>query len=140
MKCHAANSVINILVWVVLPMCVLITAADGQAAAAVANGSQDQSSIAGMNDADDGQDGSAGSVRQKRQFGQFGAAYVTVTELSTFFISSTTQVFASCAKLVNITGACRRRRGKWIEEPIIMSFDEGMDDLDQLLSPSAPLT
>lgn len=33
-----------------------------------------------------------------------------------------------CAKLVNVTGACRRRRGFPIDEPIILSFD---DELDQ---------
>ena len=40
--------------------------------------------------------------------------------------------YFSSAKLVNITGGCSLIRGQW-EKPIILTFDEGMDELDDLL-------
>lgn len=33
-----------------------------------------------------------------------------------------------CAKLVNVTGGCRRYRGFLIDDPIILTFDEELDD------------
>lgn len=33
-----------------------------------------------------------------------------------------------CAKLVNVTGVCRRRRGFLIDEPVVLSFDDELDD------------
>lgn len=32
-----------------------------------------------------------------------------------------------CAKLVNITGACLFRRGRLVEEPEILTFDEEIE-------------
>lgn len=32
-----------------------------------------------------------------------------------------------CAKLVNITGACQLRRGRLVEEPEILTFDEDVE-------------
>jgi len=60
---------------------------------------------------------------------QLFAAAVTVT--TTF----TTNI--QCAKFVNVTGACRRRRGFPDEEPIILSFDDSIDD-DNLFAPTPP--
>jgi len=57
----------------------------------------------------------------------FFAATVTVT--------TTTNI--QCAKFVNVTGACRRRRGFPDEEPIITSFDVSIDD-DNLFAPTPP--
>ena len=43
-----------------------------------------------------------------------------------------------CAKLVNVTGACERRRGLWKEEPIVISFDEDADEAAKILFTSIP--
>lgn len=57
----------------------------------------------------------------------FGTTTVTVTTAVT--ITSGTKTSVTCAKLVNVTGACsRRRRGMLKEEPVIISFN---DDIDQ---------
>ena len=41
-----------------------------------------------------------------------------------------------CVKLVNVTGACLRRRGVWIEEPIVLTFDDEIEDqVDMLYTP-----
>ena len=41
-----------------------------------------------------------------------------------------------CVKLVNVTGVCRRRRGFLIDDPVILSFDEEIDELiDDVLHP-----
>ena len=39
------------------------------------------------------------------------------------------------AKLVNISGTCSIVRGQW-ETPIILTFDDGMDELDHLIQPT----
>lgn len=33
-----------------------------------------------------------------------------------------------CAKLVNVTGTCRRGRGFLIDEPVILTFDDELDE------------
>ena len=33
-----------------------------------------------------------------------------------------------CAKLVNVTGACRRYRGFLIDDPTLLTFDEELDE------------
>lgn len=33
-----------------------------------------------------------------------------------------------CAKLVNVTGVCRRRRGLPIDEPVILTFDDELEE------------
>ena len=58
-------------------------------------------------------------------------ATATVTNMLT--ITQTTQLRVTCAKLVNVTGACRRRRGMWEEPPIIISFDDNVDQSVQFL-------
>ena len=58
---------------------------------------------------------------------------VTITSAST--VTQTIQLSEVCAKTVNVTGACRRRRARWLEEPIVMTFDDNMDVVDQLLIP-----
>jgi hypothetical protein len=41
-----------------------------------------------------------------------------------------------CVKLVNVTGACLRRRGVWVEEPIVLTFDDEMEgEVDMLYTP-----
>jgi len=67
----------------------------------------------------------------------------TVTSTSTAFSTSTLTVSITntiaCAQLVNVTGVCRRRRGLFYEEPIIMFFDEGLDDVEAYFNPTAPV-
>ncbi|KAI9563585.1 hypothetical protein GHT06_011049 [Daphnia sinensis] len=46
----------------------------------------------------------------------------TVTTVSVTFISNVV-----CAKLVNVTGVCRRRRGLPIDEPVVLTFDEELE-------------
>jgi len=58
----------------------------------------------------------------------------TVTTTSTFV--TLTRRASYCAKLVNVTAACRRRRGMWIDEPEVMSFDGDSDAIDEILRPS----
>ena len=47
-------------------------------------------------------------------------------------LTSSTVIF-TCAKLVNVTGLCSRRRGIWAEEPIVVSFDDDVDRAVQIL-------
>jgi hypothetical protein len=56
----------------------------------------------------------------------------TATVTNTAFASSTVTSF--CARLVNVTGACRRKRD--VEKPIITYVDD--DDVEQIL-PSLPV-
>jgi len=66
--------------------------------------------------------------------GPTGSTALTTTETFTQTVQLTTGIV--CAKLVNVTGACRLRRNVWLEEPEILTFNEGMDDvLDYLLTP-----
>ena len=60
----------------------------------------------------------------------------TTTETSILISTSTISAVGLCAKLVNVTGPCRLRRGMWVEEPVVMTFDDGMDDIDSAFSPS----
>ncbi|XP_046642694.1 uncharacterized protein LOC124327741 [Daphnia pulicaria] len=59
------------------------------------------------------------------------------TTITAAVISSTVGL---CAKLVNVTGACRLRRGMWVDDPIVLSFDDDMDSIDDALSPSKTLS
>ena len=59
---------------------------------------------------------------------------LTTTETFTQTVQLTTGIV--CAKLVNVTGACKFRRSVWLEEPEVLTFNEGMDDvLDSLFTP-----
>lgn len=59
---------------------------------------------------------------------------VTVGSVSTVSTATTT-VTQICAKLVNVTGPCRLKRGFWEEEPIILTFsDIDLDPYLQILS------
>ena len=62
----------------------------------------------------------------------------TRTETSSVVVTSTTTTIGLCAKLVNVTGACRRRRGAWLQSPIVMTFDDDLDDemIDDAFSPT----
>ena len=61
----------------------------------------------------------------------------TQTQTVTQTVSSVSVDVSICAKIVNITGPCIRRRGRWIHEPSVLTFDDEMDDVDQLLHPTA---
>ena len=72
-------------------------------------------------------------LRQNRRLFQ-----KTKTTTSTVTATVTVPMTGLCAKLVNVTGPCRRRRGSWIEDPIIMTFDDAdMDALDAAFSPTS---
>lgn len=59
---------------------------------------------------------------------------VTITHLVSVTMHATSSLV--CVKLVNVTGACLRRRGVWVEEPIVLTFDDEMEDqVDMLYTP-----
>ena len=60
----------------------------------------------------------------------------TITSWKWVTLTTSTNTDDVCAKLINVTQPCRRRRGKWVEEPVILTFDEDMDKIDALLIPS----
>ena len=69
-------------------------------------------------------------------------AQATTTLTETRFVTQTSMTSAdvTCAKVVNVTGICRRRRGFKLDTPIVLIFDETMDiDLEQPLSPTQTL-
>lgn len=74
-------------------------------------------------------------MKKKRPFVSFS----TVTQTSTITALITSSTVGLCAKLVNVTGACRLRRGMWVDDPIVLSFDDDMDSIDEALSPSKTL-
>lgn len=49
----------------------------------------------------------------------------------------TSTLTTTCVTLANVTGACRRRRGFQIEEPIVLAMDD-LDDFETF-QPSNPL-
>ncbi|KAK4026694.1 Uncharacterized protein APZ42_017355 [Daphnia magna] len=71
-------------------------------------------------------------MKKKRPFVSFS----TVTQTSTVTALITSSTVGLCAKLVNVTGPCRLRRGLWEEDPIVLSFEDDMDSIDEALSPS----
>ena len=48
-------------------------------------------------------------------------------------VTKSTTVIVACAKIVNVTGPCRRRRGYWKEDPIVLTFDEETEKLTDIL-------
>ena len=43
-----------------------------------------------------------------------------------------------CARTVNVSGACRRRRGRWMEEPVVLTFDDDTTlFVDRVMQPAA---
>ncbi|XP_046657518.1 uncharacterized protein LOC124350735 [Daphnia pulicaria] len=48
-------------------------------------------------------------------------------------ITLSTTVSVACAKIVNVTGSCRRRRGHWEEDPIVLTFDDETEKLTESL-------
>lgn len=74
-------------------------------------------------------------MKKKRPFVSFS----TVTQTSTVTALVTSSTVGLCAKLVNVTGPCRLRRGMWVDDPIVLSFDDDMDSIDDALSPSKTL-
>ncbi|XP_057376924.1 uncharacterized protein LOC130698161 [Daphnia carinata] len=53
---------------------------------------------------------------------------VTRTTTTVTFVTVTSRSSVVCAKLVNVTGVCRRRRGLPIDEPVILTFDDELED------------
>lgn len=56
------------------------------------------------------------------------------------YTTTKTRVFiihqAPCAKLVNITGECKIRRGRWVEDPVVLTFDDETERMvDVLFTP-----
>lgn len=74
-------------------------------------------------------------MKKKRPFVSFS----TVTQTSTVTALVTSSTVGLCAQLVNVTGPCRLRRGMWVDDPIVLSFDDDMDSIDDALSPSKTL-
>ena len=59
-----------------------------------------------------------------------------LTSTSTIRVTSHSTSTSVCVKLVNVTGACLRRRGAWVEEPIVLTFDDELEDqVDILYTP-----
>ncbi|EFX82074.1 hypothetical protein DAPPUDRAFT_101459 [Daphnia pulex] len=54
----------------------------------------------------------------------------TVTRTTTSTITNVVTSLSNvvCAKLVNVTGVCRRRRGLPIDEPVVLTFDEQLEE------------
>jgi hypothetical protein len=64
----------------------------------------------------------------------------TERETSTTTLIVTSSTVSVCAQLVNVTGACRRRKGLLVDEPLVLSFDDEIDDaVDVAFSPSRPI-
>ena len=68
------------------------------------------------------------SVRRGRQVN-------IISIISTTTTTTTVSTSTICAKLVNVTGACVRVRNTWVNEPIVLSFDEDVDEIDKLFLP-----
>ena len=60
----------------------------------------------------------------------------TMTRTSTITALITSSTVGLCAQLVNVTGPCRLRKGLWVDDPIVLSFDDEMDSIDDSLSPT----
>jgi hypothetical protein len=80
------------------------------------------------------------NTEQRARYANTGPFLVVVnkTVTQTVTATGTTTVSSSCAKLVNVTAKCRRRRdGKWVEgyEPVVLTFDDSIE-VDQYLNPS----
>ena len=74
-------------------------------------------------------------MKKKRPFVTFS----TRTETTTVTTVVTSTTIGLCAQLVNVTGPCRLRRGLWVEDPIVLSFDDDMDAIDGALLPTSRL-
>ena len=62
---------------------------------------------------------------------------VTTTVLTTELTTTTRTINTVCAKFVNVTGPCRKKRGRWLDEPEILVFDEQLhDQVEQLFDPT----
>ena len=63
-----------------------------------------------------------------------------VTRTSTLTQSVVTTIFtmATCARLVNVTGPCTHLGGgvRDVHEPVVLTFDEDMEEIDLLLAPT----
>ena len=65
--------------------------------------------------------------------------YSIVTRTSTVNALVVSTTVGLCAKLVNVTGPCRLRRGLWVDDPVVLSFDDDVDLIDDALSPNRTL-
>jgi len=64
----------------------------------------------------------------------------TEVDTSTKTVTVTSSTAVVCAKLVNVTGACRRRKNLWMDEPQVLTFDDELDDaVDVAFSPTRPI-
>ena len=60
----------------------------------------------------------------------------TVKNTKTKTVETIATEAVACFKLVNVSSACHRHRGRWIEDPIVISFDDINDELiDYLYTP-----
>ena len=71
------------------------------------------------------------AVRQVAYF----SVVTSVQVVTATFVITTKSI---CASLVNVTGACQRRRRGVVDRPVILSFDDDDDQLD-ILRPSSPV-
>ncbi|EFX82073.1 hypothetical protein DAPPUDRAFT_101458 [Daphnia pulex] len=77
---------------------------------------------------------------KKHKWRPFVTYYSVVRRTTTITAAVISSTVGLCAKLVNVTGACRIRRGLWVDDPIVLSFDDDMDSIDEALSPSRTLS
>lgn len=52
----------------------------------------------------------------------------TLVKIATETTTSIKPTFALCASLVNVTAVCRRRRGYWIDSPLVIALDDEADE------------
>ena len=77
------------------------------------------------------------ALNVSERFMGFGQT-VTVTTITQVHFTSTVTVHAICAVPVNVTGTCRQRRGKFVDGPEYLTFNDDIsDEVDRLISPSA---
>ncbi len=67
-----------------------------------------------------------------------GQQTVTITTIVQVHFTSIVTVQAICAVPVNVTGPCRQRRGKYVDGPEYLTFNDDIsDEVDRLISPTA---
>lgn len=57
----------------------------------------------------------------------------TVTDKLIIKETKTTILAVACAKIVNVSSACRNHEHHWNEKPIVLSFDDDTDKLIDIL-------
>ena len=71
------------------------------------------------------------ALRQGHPLIRSGVTQVTTTTETVVV----TRAFPStlCAKLVNVTGSCATLRGGVMEQPVVLTFEDDMDEADELM-------